>query len=435
MSRSEVKKCPKCARAFCVADLHWLGLLPFCWAWVRVFEVFVYQTNVLLFDKYRAKKAGKDQRIESFLRLVVLLLMNYVEVIFWFAIIYFNLEWFSLVPSGIHLNSFFESINFSFVTMTTFGYTTVVPEHVMETIITLIQSAVGLFMALLVLAPFVSLLLEPKDLERSEKMVQQSKATFEQSTAQAEGIGHDMEEPKHGNLAPFLLSIYGCSGLIIVLLRNGTWNEFSGQGLGIVESLQHGAFFIVLLFLLLFLNVYLSMKLSNRYNMSDVIFGSVSLFLFLTLTEVVLRPPVSQDISWTTILFGVLPGGIIGWSHALFIGFAKLRQEWSVKANNLERNNWEGKKIFSRALELEHSSLQTTLNWILWASLVFLTAGLTAYFIQQIDDPNLGFRVTISMPMVIWGVFGICFGVVVPIVNTMKYVRQELVRLSTSDTR
>ena len=410
------------------ADVDWLEWFAFGWAVIRVFEAVVYQINVLLFDVYRARRAGKKLEVAGFLRLLVLLIMNYIEIIFWFAIIYCNLHWL-LTPCGIHFTSFIAPLNFSFVTMTTFGYTIVSPESVWEIMVTLTQSAIGLFMALLMLARFVSLLPEPK--EESEEMVQHPKAASEQ-TFSATGTSSNMEEPKHVKLLPFLLSTYGCSGLFITLLRNGIWNEFSGQGLGIIESLQYGAFFVAILFLLLFSNIYVSMKLSSRYQNSDVIFGSISFFIVLTFTEVALRPPVSQYTSWITILEGVLPGGIVGWSHALLIGFVKLKQELSVKVKDLESSNWDGKRIFSRALELEHSFLQTIVNWVLWATLVFLTAGLTAYFIQQMDDPNLGIRITTSMPMIVWGVLGICFGIVMPINSMMKYIRQELARLSYS---
>lgn len=268
--------------------------------------------------------------------------------------------------------------------------------------------------------------------EESKKGGQQFNVASEESIVRAKDKSSKIEEPKHGKLPPFLLSIYGCSGLIIILLRNGTWNEFTRQGSDVIESLQSGAFFVMLLFLLLFASVYLSMKWSSRYNTSDIIFGTISFFSFLTLTVVVLRPPVSQYISWTSILSGVLPGGIIGWSHAMFISLAKMRKQWSTKVDDMERSNWESKQILSKALELEHSSIQTTLNWILWASLVFLTAGLTAYFIQQIQDPNLGFRITISMPLVVWGVLGTCFGIIGPMGNAMSHIRQEVVRLSKS---
>lgn len=55
------------------------------YAIIRVFEVIVYQINVLLFDPYRARKNGGHYKIKSVTRMVIALLHNYVEIIFWYS--------------------------------------------------------------------------------------------------------------------------------------------------------------------------------------------------------------------------------------------------------------------------------------------------------------------------------------------------------------
>ena len=57
------------------------------YAILRVFEVIIYQLNVLFFDPYRAEKRGEVYKIKSPTRMVILLLHNYVEVMFWYAAI------------------------------------------------------------------------------------------------------------------------------------------------------------------------------------------------------------------------------------------------------------------------------------------------------------------------------------------------------------
>lgn len=57
------------------------------YAVLRVFEVIVYQLNVLFFDPYRAEKRGEVYKIKSPTRIVILLLHNYVEIMFWYAAI------------------------------------------------------------------------------------------------------------------------------------------------------------------------------------------------------------------------------------------------------------------------------------------------------------------------------------------------------------
>lgn len=58
---------------------------------IRVFEVVIYQINVLIFHPYRAAKKGKKYFIKSPFRMVVLLLHNYIEIIFWFMSIYISM--------------------------------------------------------------------------------------------------------------------------------------------------------------------------------------------------------------------------------------------------------------------------------------------------------------------------------------------------------
>lgn len=65
----------------------------------RIMEVIVYQINVLLFDPYRARIRGKKYSIKSPTRMVLLLLHNYVELIFWFSTIYIYLS----TTAGINL--------------------------------------------------------------------------------------------------------------------------------------------------------------------------------------------------------------------------------------------------------------------------------------------------------------------------------------------
>lgn len=68
-------------------NLKWLMYIIVGYAILRVFEVIIYQLNVLFFDPYRAEKRGEVYKIKSPTRMVILLLHNYVEVMFWYAAI------------------------------------------------------------------------------------------------------------------------------------------------------------------------------------------------------------------------------------------------------------------------------------------------------------------------------------------------------------
>ena len=147
--------------------LRWWEFIAIIYGGLRVFEVIIYQINVLLFDEYRAKKTGKSYALRGFRRLVVLLLHNYAEIIFWFALFYRNLEW-AFETGKTSLNLFFTSLNFSFVTMSTFGYSTIAPKEILGEFLILIQSIIGLFIALLILARFISLIPTPQTMDEFE---------------------------------------------------------------------------------------------------------------------------------------------------------------------------------------------------------------------------------------------------------------------------
>ena len=149
-------------------SIRWGEAIAIGYGGIRVFEVFVYLINVLLFDKEREKKAGKTYALHDFRRLVLLSLHNYAEIIFWFALFYRNLGW-AFETGKITLNSFLTSLNFSFLTMTTFGYSTIFPKETLGEILTLTQSIIGLFMALLILARFISLIPTPQTMDEFDR--------------------------------------------------------------------------------------------------------------------------------------------------------------------------------------------------------------------------------------------------------------------------
>ena len=136
---------------------------------LRVFEIIVYQTNVLLFDEYRAKKQKKIYEIRGYRRIVLLLIHNYFEIIFWFATQYvvFNSLFTFAVPES-HV-SFLGAIYTSFVVMTSFGFANITPLSVLAYTIVISQAMIGLFMTLLSLARFISLIPNPKTMDEFEQ--------------------------------------------------------------------------------------------------------------------------------------------------------------------------------------------------------------------------------------------------------------------------
>lgn len=82
------------------------------YSFLRVFEIIVYQINVLLFHPYRERKASKEYKINSVTRMVISLLHNYVEIMFWYSTMVisivvlsgdntYNLAWLSYIRANI----------------------------------------------------------------------------------------------------------------------------------------------------------------------------------------------------------------------------------------------------------------------------------------------------------------------------------------------
>ncbi|SFI18600.1 hypothetical protein SAMN05192551_10810 [Tindallia magadiensis] len=129
---------------------------------IRVFEIFVYQVNVLLFDQLRTD----NYAIKSYRRMVLLLLHNFVEIILWFSISYLILG--ANFTEDLGSYNLIQVIYFSFVKMTSFGSTNLEPKTMVGIQIVWFQSIVGLFMTLIVLSRFIGLLPTPKSMDENE---------------------------------------------------------------------------------------------------------------------------------------------------------------------------------------------------------------------------------------------------------------------------
>ena len=161
-----------------VWDLYWGEFVAVVYGMTRIYDISITQIDTLLFRVYRIRKieARKEKEsvtytphaIRSYIRSAVLLLHNYVELMFWFALFYHYWAW-AFHSSTESLDSFFTPLNFSFVTMTSFGSTTVCPSEIWGNILVLLQSAIGLFMAILILTRFIAFLPWSRSMDKLER--------------------------------------------------------------------------------------------------------------------------------------------------------------------------------------------------------------------------------------------------------------------------
>ena len=148
------------AASYSVYGSSRLAVQLFMWyGALRVFEIIVYQTNVLLFDQLRAHRNGQQYALEGYTRIILLLMQNYLEIVLWFAVAisYFIPE----VGVDVH-RTLPELLANSFANFTGFGPSVLKPDTTGAQAWIWAESAAGLFMSIVVLARFISILPAPR---------------------------------------------------------------------------------------------------------------------------------------------------------------------------------------------------------------------------------------------------------------------------------
>lgn len=158
--------CSMCA-SLCVyyVPCMWLSFLVSAYGILRIFEIVVYQTNVMLFDPYRAMKAGRKYAIKSPTRLVLLLMHNYVEIVFWFTtatICCLNID-------HVLEHSWAYYLQMNFLCITTFDASEMLHSLQGENpflMVVFFESVVGFLMTVISLARFIGLLPNVKSIDK-----------------------------------------------------------------------------------------------------------------------------------------------------------------------------------------------------------------------------------------------------------------------------
>jgi len=124
---------------------------------IRVFEVIVYQINVMLFDPYRKHIKGEKHYIKSSTRMVILLLHNYIELIFWFAMIYISINVLISASSFVSWSGFIKASAFCFIN----SDLSFIPNEgfvKMISVVAYFEMVGGMIMTMISLARFIGLL-------------------------------------------------------------------------------------------------------------------------------------------------------------------------------------------------------------------------------------------------------------------------------------
>ena len=131
---------------------------------IRVFEIIIYQANVILFH---AINSGEFPFLRSYIRSVILVVINYIEIIIWFSGYYIVFAAIGdlKIENYIIISSIRESIVAMVANSTgAFSFTSSIP-----IIVVTLQTLIGLFMTLIVLAYFISLLPRRPTMDEGER--------------------------------------------------------------------------------------------------------------------------------------------------------------------------------------------------------------------------------------------------------------------------
>jgi len=139
----------------------WQGVI-FIYACWRVFEICIYNMRQMLGAH---SKIPVPNTVRSKRRSFLLALLNYAEVLFWFAAVYRVLAP-SFGSNSEFVSTATGSFYFSILTMATYGDIT--PKTTVAQWLVAVHLVISLFITLGVLARFVSLLPRPKSLDNAE---------------------------------------------------------------------------------------------------------------------------------------------------------------------------------------------------------------------------------------------------------------------------
>lgn len=147
----------------------WLIIIFAIYGTLRVIEILFYQVNLSLFAGYKpgGTDSGSVYALKSYRRMVILLIHNFFEIIFWFSYIYLYFLKSFKIENNLN-NDTLQAIYMSFVTMTTFGQPNFEIYDKLSLIAISIEAFIGLIMTLLVLSRFIALLPHIKSKDPSE---------------------------------------------------------------------------------------------------------------------------------------------------------------------------------------------------------------------------------------------------------------------------
>lgn len=241
---------------------------------------------------------------------------------------------------------------------------------------------------------------------------------------------------KRGLINSLSLGIFGAIGLGLLFFCHGLWYEAANQA-GLrdfvhfsieptkLRSLEMSIPFSLIVFVLLVGNTFLSMKF-KMVKYAWVIFPTFSFasILIVGIGGSYVIPLANNWYVWLTI---TIFGGICGFSHNVYLSSFRLhRSITSMTSKHTDKSS------FVKSLELKHTSLLATLQWVVWGCIIFITAGIVTVLYNPLElAPRTVHNVYVLNTLILttWCLFGIIFGVVAPMFGQMQHLRETMLKV------
>ena len=124
------------------AILHWVA----AFAIYRAFDLALTVIRIGVFFSFRGDVKIAEVQAWRVQRILVGVLMNYVELVFWYSLIYYDLSLQCTKQFHPDIRNLHQAFSLSFSTMTTVGYGLYAPDSMVSNLVAFAQSLTGLIL-------------------------------------------------------------------------------------------------------------------------------------------------------------------------------------------------------------------------------------------------------------------------------------------------
>jgi hypothetical protein len=132
--------------------------LTAAFAFYRWLDLFITISRTGVFLSFRGDIQINKEPSWRVRRVILGVIFNYIELIMWFTIIYFQIALTSKCQFYEEITQIHQALNLSFSTMTTVGYGKYGPNQMLSTILTFLQALTGIILLTLVIGALLALL-------------------------------------------------------------------------------------------------------------------------------------------------------------------------------------------------------------------------------------------------------------------------------------